>query len=86
MTGDLYGPTSVHPAWCRHHVTGRAGVQLHVHQVGALVRIAQEDAGGPAVELVWPGRDDGRELPADPGMLEEVARQLAAAAAILRTS
>lgn len=77
-------PAAGCPAWCRWHVTGRAGVQLHVHQVGPLVRIVQE-AGGPAVELVWPGRDDGRELPADPGMLAEVARQLAAAAEVLRT-
>lgn len=79
-------PAAGCPAWCRWHQTGRAGVQLHVHQVGALVRIAQEDAGRPAVELVWPGRDDGRELPADPGMLDEIARQLVAAAEVVRST
>lgn len=60
-------------------------MQLHVRQVGALVRIVQDDSG-QAVELVWPGRDAEQELPTDPAVLDDVARQLAAAAEVLRTS
>lgn len=73
------------PGWCQRHATGRAGVHLHVREVGALVRIVQ-DQSGPAVELVWPGRDQGQELPADPWVLDDVARQLTAAAEVLRLS
>lgn len=67
------------PAWCERHGSHRAGVQLHVRQVGALVRIVQEDAGAAGVELV------SEDLVAEPGLLDDLAGQLVAAAAILRT-
>lgn len=68
------------PAWCERHGSQRAGVQLHVRQVGALVRIVQEDDGPAGVEII------SGDLEADPVLLEDVARQLVAAAEILRTS